>query len=72
MTFLLQYFFEQKCLTRRQIYNWYSNKDTDVYQGFDGAKQMTTPFIQSLWTNSTGKIIYYGRLFSIIKYYFRY
>lgn len=55
MTFLLKYFVEHKCLSRRQIFNWYNNRDANGYQGFDGAKQMTAPFIKSEWTNNTGK-----------------
>jgi hypothetical protein len=72
MTFLLQFFVEKKCISRKQVFNWYNNKDENGYKGFDGAKQMTAPFIRSFWTDNNGKIVYYGRLFLIINYCFRY
>lgn len=57
MTFLLQYFIDNQCLSRKQIVNWYSNRDLSGYEGFDGVKQMTTPFIKSLWINIRGKFM---------------
>ncbi|UJR08581.1 hypothetical protein I4U23_012840 [Adineta vaga] len=53
MTFILQYFVDSKCLNRNQIFYWYHNKNEYSYKGFDGAKQMTAPFIKSLWAPKT-------------------
>ncbi|CAF3835505.1 unnamed protein product [Adineta steineri] len=51
MTFLLHFFVDHQCISAHQISHWYYNKDINAYTGFDGAKQMTAPFINSLWTD---------------------
>lgn len=56
MTFLLEHFVNHHCLSRRQVYNWYIDKDLHSYQGFDGAKQLTAPFIKSLWSGNANKV----------------
>jgi hypothetical protein len=55
MTFLLQHFVDYHCISRRQILNWYTDKNLHSYQGFDGAKQLTTPFIKLLWAGTASK-----------------
>jgi hypothetical protein len=48
MTFLLHYFIDNQCLTQNQIINWYNNIGLQDYEGFDGVKQLTAPFIKSI------------------------
>ena len=56
MTFILQHFVDHHAISRRQILNWYTDKDLQGYQGFDGVKQLTTPFIKSLWSATANKV----------------
>ncbi|CAF0850152.1 unnamed protein product [Adineta steineri] len=53
MTFLLHFFVDHQCISAHQISHWYYNKDINAYTGFDGAKQMTAPFINSFWTDQS-------------------
>ncbi|CAF1120748.1 unnamed protein product [Adineta ricciae] len=53
MTMILQFFVDNNCLNVNQVIYWFKNKDENAYKGFDGAKQMTAPFIKSLWMNRT-------------------
>lgn len=71
MTFILQFFIDHQCLSRNQVVNWYNNRDLDGYEGFDGVKQLTTPFIKSLWISNNGKFII-ENFFVIKKHYFSY
>ena len=54
MTTILHLFVDNNCLNVNQVIYWFKNKDENVYKGFDGAKQMTAPFIKSLWMPRTG------------------
>ncbi|CAF0818043.1 unnamed protein product [Adineta steineri] len=53
MTFLLHFFVDHQYISAHQISHWYYNKDINAYTGFDGAKQMTAPFINSFWTDQS-------------------
>ena len=53
MTFLLQFFLNHQCINQKQILDWYNNKDTLDYAGFNSARQLASPFIKSLSTNKT-------------------
>ncbi len=56
MTFILQHFVDHHAISRRQILNWYTDKDLHGYQGFDGVKQLTAPFIKLLWSATANKV----------------
>ena len=58
MTFLLQYFIDHQCLNRHHIISWYNSRDLHGYEGFDGIKQLTAPFLKTLWVNNKGKFCY--------------
>ncbi len=51
MTFLLQFFLNHNCIDQNQIFNWYEN-DIHGYKGFNLAKQLATPFINSIQINN--------------------
>jgi len=51
MTFLLQYFLNHQCLDQDQIFKWYNHKGTFRYEGYNKAKQLAQPFIESLLAN---------------------
>jgi hypothetical protein len=57
MTFLLQFFLNHQCINQKQILDWYNNKDTLDYAGFDSARQLASPFIKSLSTNKTEQTV---------------
>jgi hypothetical protein len=51
MKFLLQFFLDHQCITLNIILNWYNNNDAHGYIGYEEAKQLAEPFIQSLFDN---------------------
>jgi hypothetical protein len=56
MTFLLQFFLNHQCIHQQAIFKWYNDIKVSRYEGLNQAKQLATPFIQSLLANQTGKI----------------
>jgi hypothetical protein len=52
MKFLLQFFLHHRCITEDLILDWYNSNDAHGYIGFEQAKQLAKPFIQSLWPRS--------------------
>jgi len=51
MKFLLQFFLDHQCITLNIILDWYNNNDAHGYIGYEEAKQLAEPFIQSLFDN---------------------
>ncbi|CAF1120731.1 unnamed protein product [Adineta ricciae] len=55
MTFLLQFFVAHHCISGKFIRDWYHNRRSNPYRGFTTAKQLATPFMQSITSEQTGQ-----------------
>jgi hypothetical protein len=53
MTFLLQFFLNYQCIDQYKILKWYNHRGSFRYEGFDNAKQLAKPFIESLNNTQT-------------------
>jgi hypothetical protein len=56
MAFLLQFFLNHQCIDQHQIRKWYKVITVCRYEGLKQAKQLATPFVESLLANQTGRI----------------
>jgi hypothetical protein len=56
MTFLLQFFLNHECTNQQAILKWYKDIRASRYEGLKQAKQLATPFVESLLANQTGKV----------------
>ena len=56
MTFLLQFFLNHQRIHQQQIFKWYNHKGGFRYEGFNQAKQLASPFIESFSAVQTDKI----------------
>ena len=52
MTNLLQYFFNQQCLTKEIILDWHQNGAFYGYPGFENAKLWSKSFVDQLKTDN--------------------
>ncbi len=51
MTFLLQFFLNHECTNQPAIFKWYKDINASRYEGLKQAKQLATPFVESLLAN---------------------
>jgi len=56
MTFLLQFFLDHGCISQDLLVDWYTNNDAHGYMGFQEAKQLAKPFVESLLAFDTSKV----------------
>ncbi len=56
MTYLLHFFLDHQCINENLILDWFYNNDPNGYIGYEEAKQLARPFIESLSINNAGKV----------------
>jgi len=67
MAYLLQFFLDHECINQNLLLDWYYNNDPNGYIGYEEARQLAKPFIESILTNNTtGK----GGIELILLYFF--
>lgn len=55
MTFLLQFFTQNYCLTEDNILVWYHTEHEPSYPGYSLARELAGPYIRSITMQSSGK-----------------
>jgi hypothetical protein len=56
MAYLLKFFLNHECINQNLLLDWYDNNDPNGYIGYEEARQLARPFIESILTNNTGKV----------------
>jgi len=55
MAFLLKFFLDHQCINQNLILKWYTSDQARQYEGFEEAKQLAKPLVESFFAIDTGK-----------------